>query len=214
MKNSTTLKNELIFQYAAGSAGLSKSLMASTYLYLNSNESELKSKFEEYCGEEFKNVKQVKTENLNFKNCISPKKNDSDEFNYNKFSPINKFVGSLANIKWKKVFNGFYEYSLGLSKKENSKLIKMDPGTKIPFHSHNGREYILVLEGSFQDEYGKYSKGNLQINDSNIKHTPIACKNEGCICLTITEQELVFYGPFAPLLNLVTLIKSVLSSNK
>ena len=33
----------------------------------------------------------------------------------------------------------------------------MDPGTSVPVHSHNGKEYILVLNGSFQDEYGKYS---------------------------------------------------------
>ena len=68
----------------------------------------------------------------------------------------------------------------------------MDPGTNVPLHSHNGKEYILVLEGSFSDEYETYSKGNLQINDSKVKHTPFACDKNECICLTITEEELVF----------------------
>ena len=90
----------------------------------------------------------------------------------------------------------------------------MDPGTNVPLHSHNGKEYILVLEGSFSDEYGTYSKGNLQINDSKVKHTPFSCDKDGCICLTITEEELVFYGPFAPILNLLTFIKSVFFSNR
>ena len=80
----------------------------------------------------------------------------------------------------------------------------MDPGAKVPLHSQNGREYILVLDGSFCDEYGTYLKGNLQINDSKIKHTPVANAIEGCICLTITEDDLLFYGPFAPILNLFT----------
>ena len=44
------------------------------------------------------------------------------------------------------------------------------------FHSHGGKEYILVLSGSFCDEYGKYKKGDIQINDQKIKHTPIACR--------------------------------------
>ena len=46
----------------------------------------------------------------------------------------------------------------------------MDPGTSVPLHSHNGKEYILVLDGSFCDEYGEYNKGDMQINDqkSNI----------------------------------------------
>ena len=87
----------------------------------------------------------------------------------------------------------------------------MDPGTSVPIHSHNGKEFILVLEGSFCDEFGKYSKGDLQINDSKIKHTPKSCINQGCICLTITEEDLVFYGPLAPILNIFTFIKSFFS---
>ena len=90
----------------------------------------------------------------------------------------------------------------------------MDPGSRVPLHTHNGKEYILVLEGKFRDEYGEYSKGSLQINDSQIKHTPIACNKKGCICLTITEEELVFFGPFAPILNIITSIKSLFISNK
>ena len=89
----------------------------------------------------------------------------------------------------------------------------MNPGTSVPLHSHNGKEYILVLEGSFNDEYGNYSKGSLQINDSNVKHTPIANDKNGCICLSITEKQLVFYGPFAPILNLINFFKSLLIKN-
>ena len=90
----------------------------------------------------------------------------------------------------------------------------MDPGASVPLHSHNGKEYILVLEGSFCDEYGNYKKGELQINDSKIKHTPIASEKEGCICLTLTEKELVFFGPFAPILNIITFLKSLFSKSQ
>ena len=41
----------------------------------------------------------------------------------------------------------------------------MDPGVSVPLHSHGGKEYILVLSGSFCDEHGKYIKGDIQIND-------------------------------------------------
>ena len=113
-----------------------------------------------------------------------------------------------------KKFNGFYEYSFKLSNNEKAKLIKMNPGTRVPLHSHKGKEYILVLEGKFSDEYGLYSKGDLQINDSKIKHTPVACLKEGCICLIISEEDLVFYGPFSPILNLMTFIKSIIFNSK
>ena len=209
MQNSSTLKNELIFEYASGTASLPKSLMASTYLFLNSKESFLYSKFENYCGKEIHNVPQIKPKNLTAEKCIIEEKTPPTKIK-KIFNPINNFVGELNNLNWKKIYSGFYEYNIKLSKNENAKLIKMEPGTKVPLHSHNGKEYILVIEGNFCDEYGTYEKGNLQINDSKIKHTPIASKDKGCICLTITEEELVFFGPLAPILNLITFIKSII----
>jgi putative transcriptional regulator len=211
MKNSLILKNELIFQYAAGTLNLAKSLMASTYLFLNSRETKLYSEFESYCGEELKDAIPIKPEKLTSKHCINSKKLNTKTPNLESKNPINSLIGPLNELKWNKVFAGIYEYPLKISNKESAKLIKMKPGAKIPLHSHNGKEYILVLQGSFCDEFGKYTKGNLQINDSKIKHIPIACKQDGCICLTITEEELVFFGPFAPILNLITFLKSFFS---
>ena len=52
MQNSSILKNELIFQYATRSASLAKSLIALTYLSLNSHETSIYNQFENYCGEE------------------------------------------------------------------------------------------------------------------------------------------------------------------
>ena len=80
----------------------------------------------------------------------------------------------------------------------------MDPGVSVPLHSHGGKEYILVLEGSFCDEYGEYSKGDIQINDQKVKHTPVACNEYGCICLTITEKDIIFFGRYGSFLNLFT----------
>ena len=213
MKNSSTLKNELIFHYAAGTTSVAKSLMASTYLFLNSHESQIYQKFEKYCGEELKKSPLIEPTNLKAEDCIKTLTPEKEKIEVNNNNPINKFIPSYSNLKWKKIFKGFYEYSLNLSTKDNIKLIKMDPGTSAPLHSHNGKEYTLVLEGSFNDEYGNYSKGNLQINDSNIKHTPIANDKNGCICLSIIEKQLVFYGPFAPILNLITFFKSLFIKN-
>ena len=184
--------------------------MAATYLFLNSRESILYSSFEQYMGNEFQNVQQIKPSKITPQDCIINKKIDDKKSNILDKNPIYNFVNSFSELKWKQVFKGFQEYSFKLSKNESGKLIKMSPGAKVPLHSHSGKEYILVLEGNFSDEHGFYSKGDLQINDSKIKHTPIASEKEGCICLTITEDNLIFYGPFAPLLNIFTLIKSLI----
>ena len=95
----------------------------------------------------------------------------------------------------------------------NSDLISKNIGARLAkvgekIKALDGKEYILVLEGSFCDEYGKYSRGDIQINDQKIKHTPIASQKDGCICLTITEKDVIFYGKFGSFLNLFTFIRS------
>ena len=128
---------------------------------------------------------------------------DSDNAN-----PLSKLIGPLNELSWKQVYKGFKEWSLKLDDDDEIKLIKMDPGVSVPIHSHGGKEYILVLEGSFCDEYGNYNKGDVQINDQKIKHTPIACENQGCVCLSITEKDVIFYGRYGSFLNLFTFIRS------
>lgn len=201
-----SLTNELLFEYASGTTNMAKSLLVSTYFYLNTSSKGAYEFFEGYLGNQFDKVNKVHPKNLKAVDCISDSKIDSNLKINKNINPLNSFI---PNIKWEKVFKGFYEYQFTLSDNENVKLIKMEPEARVPLHSHNGKEYILVLEGSFCDENGIYKKGDLQINDSNITHTPEACKNEGCICLTITEKELVFFGRFAPILNIITFVKSI-----
>ena len=205
--NGTLVKNQLIFDYASGSLGFSKSVFASTYLYLNSKASNINSTFEAMLGEDLLNNDNIPVTKLKYTDCLKNEKNDTNE-NYTDVSPISKLVGPLNQIKWKQVYKGFKEFNPKVSDENELKLIKMDPGASVPLHSHGGQEYILVLNGSFCDEYGKYNKGDMQINDQKIKHTPIACKDEGCICLTITEKEVIFFGRFGSFLNLFTFIKS------
>tara|TARA_Y100001970_G_scaffold283604_1_gene399208 strand:- start:30480 stop:31109 length:630 start_codon:yes stop_codon:yes gene_type:complete len=205
--NSTVQKNELIFDYSSGSLGEAKSLFVSMYLYLNTLAARRASIFENILAEDFNEIDEVYPKKLKYSDCIKKKpkpKNPSTKVK----NPITNILGDLEKINWKTVYKGFKEFNLTLNDKDSVKLIKMDPGTSVPLHSHNGKEYILVLEGSFCDEYGEYNKGDLQINDQKIKHNPIACKNDGCVCLSITENDVVFFGKFGSALNLFTFIKS------
>jgi len=207
--NGTVVKNQLIFDFASGSLGPSKSLFTSTYLYLNSKASSINATFEDFLGDSLLDNDNIPVSKLKYTDCIknndsniSSKKSGIDE------SPISKIIGSMDNLNWKQIYKGFSEYSMNFNDDDELKLIKMDPGSSVPLHSHGGKEYILVLSGSFCDEYGKYSKGDIQINDQKIKHTPIASPKDGCICLTITEKDVIFFGKFASFLNLFTFIKS------
>ena len=205
--NGTLVKNELIFDFASGALGTSKSIFASTYLFLNTKASNLNSTFESLLGDSLIENKDTPVSKLKYTDCITDKMKSQKQDLY-KFGPLSKIIGPLDKIKWKQVFKGFNEFTAKIHGDDELKLIKMDPGASVPLHSHGGKEYILVLEGSFCDEYGKYSRGDIQINDQKIKHTPIASQNDGCICLTITEKDVIFYGKFASFLNLFTFIRS------
>ena len=85
----------------------------------------------------------------------------------------------------------------------NNENIQSGSNLKDPVTSFFGN-----LEGSFCDVYCKYSKGYIQINDQKIKHTPIASKDTGCVCLSITEKDVIFFGKYGSFLNLFTFIKS------
>ena len=179
------------------------------YLYLNSVAAKKASIFDNILADNLINLDDVAPKKLNYKDCINA--NIGKELSNsakNNFNPLNNLVGDFNNINWKSIYKGFKEFNIPLDDEDSIKLIKMDPGTSVPLHSHNGKEFILVLDGSFCDEYGEYKKGDLQINDQKIKHHPTACEKDGCMCLSITEKDVVFFGRFGSALNLFTFIKS------
>ena len=203
--NGTVVKNQLIFDFASGILGPAKSIFASTYLQLNSSASKISNTFEGMLGENLMNNENINPKSLKYSDCIN---NESFEAKHSVKDPITGLFGDLNKLNWKQVYKGFREFTASIEDKDELKLIKMDPGVSVPLHSHGGKEYILVLEGSFQDEYGKYSKGDIQINDQNIKHTPTASRDTGCVCLSITEKDVIFFGKYGSFLNLFTFIKS------
>ena len=78
-------------------------------------------------------------------------------------------------------------------------FICMEPGGAIPAHSHKGREYTLVLEGSFSDEHGEYRPGDLLCCRGKQQHRPYS--QHGCVCLAVIDAPLHFVSGLARLLN-------------
>lgn len=81
----------------------------------------------------------------------------------------------------------------------HSSLLHIQPGGGVPEHTHKGFELTLLLEGSFEDEKGKYVKGDFIMLDSNHQHHPIS--EEGCLCFTVANDALHFTQGINKLLN-------------
>jgi len=67
---------------------------------------------------------------------------------------------------------------------ENIALVRWQPGTKFQQHIHPAGEEILVIEGVFEDEYGRYPKGTWLRSPPNSTHKPFS--TEGTTILVKT----------------------------
>ena len=73
-------------------------------------------------------------------------------------------------------------------------LLKIDPGTALPGHGHQGSELACILAGSYTDETGWFRSGDLAEMDEDHEHRPMADVRDGCTCLIATDAKLRFHG--------------------
>ena len=106
-------------------------------------------------------------------------------------------------IKWKSFKDVKIATILPKDNNEKLELIHVMPGAKIPQHTHEGNESFLVLHGSYNDEYGSYKQGSVQVRSDDHHHTPIGHTQTGCVGLAYTHGKIKFSGKFGKLLNLI-----------
>ncbi len=58
-------------------------------------------------------------------------------------------------------------------------IVKYEPNSTFPSHTHPEGEEILVLEGTFSDEHGDYPNGTYILNPQGFEHAPRT--REGCL---------------------------------
>jgi putative transcriptional regulator len=77
---------------------------------------------------------------------------------------------------------------------ERAYLIRAEPGVALPEHGHTDREWIVILEGAFDDDSGHHKAGDLVENGPQVTHQPIASPGQTCLCLAVTEGPLKLTG--------------------
>ncbi len=108
-------------------------------------------------------------------------------------APILSYVGKgLADVKWRPVGMGVKQAILPTAPGATARLLYIPAGVAMPDHSHNGMELTLVLQGAFEDEDGRLARGDIEIADDAVQHTPVADISEDCICLAVTDAPLRF----------------------
>jgi len=102
-------------------------------------------------------------------------------------------------LDWKPVANGIHQALIDVDSQTKCEYIYMDPGASVPTHTHLGSEFMLVLDGTIEDGFGKYGIGDFVARHRQDCHGQVT--ESGCVCLFVTDAPLIFTEGRARLLN-------------
>ena len=107
--------------------------------------------------------------------------------------PLVDYVGGDLNaVKWRPLGMGAKQAILKTTKEADVRLLYIPAGAELPDHGHRGKELTLVLKGAFIDGDERFARGDLEVADEQMEHTPVADIGEDCICLAATDAPLRF----------------------
>lgn len=110
-------------------------------------------------------------------------------------TPLQDYVGGdLDAVNWRPAGGGVQQAVLKTNGGSKVRLLSIPGGTAMPDHTHRGLELTLVLKGAFEDEDGLFARGDIEVANEDLHHTPIAKEGEPCICLAATDAPLKFKG--------------------
>jgi putative transcriptional regulator len=110
-------------------------------------------------------------------------------------APLADYIGGdLSAVRWRKVGGGVKQAILPTGKDASARLLYIPAGKAVPDHGHRGMELTLVLQGAFADANDRFGRGDIEIADEDLEHTPVALAGEDCICLAATDAPLRFRG--------------------
>ncbi|WP_170479425.1 ChrR family anti-sigma-E factor [Ruegeria arenilitoris] len=108
-------------------------------------------------------------------------------------TPLQEYVGGdVSAIRWKSIGMGVKQAILPTTREATARLLFIPAGAAVPDHGHNGMELTMVLQGAFSDEVDHFARGDVEIADEDLEHTPVADMSEDCICLAVTDAPLRF----------------------
>ncbi len=110
-------------------------------------------------------------------------------------APLAAYVGGdLDRVKWRSYGIGLKQRILPVARGSSVRLLYIPAGMAVPDHGHRGTELTLVLQGAFRDETDRFGRGDIEVANEDLEHTPIAEEGAACICLAATDAPLRFTG--------------------
>lgn len=125
--------------------------------------------------------------------------------------PLRGYLGRpVSALGWVPVLAGMKEYPLPeFAGRSSVRLLAIEPGRRMPRHTHEGLELTLVLQGSFADASGSYAKGDVATADASVDHQPQAGAAEVCLCLAVEDAPLKLTGFNGAVMNAAAAVRKL-----
>jgi putative transcriptional regulator len=108
-------------------------------------------------------------------------------------APLADYIGGdLTAVRWQRIGGGVKQAILPTGPDASARLLYIPAGKAVPDHGHRGMELTLVLQGAFADDNARFDRGDVEIADEELEHTPVALAGLDCICLAATDAPLRF----------------------
>jgi len=109
--------------------------------------------------------------------------------------PLKRYLPKgLDGVAWRPIAPGVSQHVLPAAGYRDGalRLLRIQPGTGIPKHTHAGSELTLIVRGCYADELGTFCEGDVADLDEQALHSPVATGDEPCVCLIATDAPLKF----------------------
>lgn len=125
--------------------------------------------------------------------------------------PLRGYLGRpVSELGWTPVLAGMKQYALPeFAGRSSVRLLAIEPGRRMPRHTHEGLELTLVLQGNFADATGTYAKGDVATADSAVDHAPQAGAGDVCLCLAVEDAPLKLTGLNGAVMNAAAAVRKL-----
>lgn len=207
----------LLMRYASGCLDQAQTMIVTAHLGLSDKGHDLLKKFSSMGGTMLKDkcapskmsegcldniLAKIDNDEIKPEKVIADSLDLPDDHCLTKCIQSNLKPGKSKKIKWQSFYPGICFIDLPLEcTKSKAQLIKAAPGKKAPAHTHGGLEITLLLDGAMIEHGETYNVGDLIVHDETAEaHSPMACPENGCVCLAVSTAPMKFTG-FARILN-------------
>lgn len=101
---------------------------------------------------------------------------------------------------WRRAWPGIQYMDVvggGSLRDARARLLRFEPGVRLPAHRHRGDEEVLVLEGSYTDSTGKLvGAGDCQLMMAGSEHALVVSADQPCVA-AVVQRGLSFIAPWA-----------------